>query len=252
MIYNTDDHVLQFCDGANWLAMGEAGDGGAGCTNPTAPEGEVIFHDDIKVMQYCEGDDWVGIGKVDACDGSPGPGTECNDGTVYAGLSPDGNVKMYAARCDQGMTWNGTACTGSQTLMNFNNGACCGNQTTTGVTNNNTGAANTAALIPLDSDGGTPGVQLHNAALTCHNLVANGYSDWYLPAAGELAILAANKAAIGNFDTSGSGGGGVGGGHYISSTETGGYDSARGNFSTNAVSGGPKDYAHAVRCVRKD
>ena len=38
----------------------------------------------------------------------------CSDGTVYAGISPDGNKAMYVARCDNGQTWNGSTCSGTR------------------------------------------------------------------------------------------------------------------------------------------
>ena len=63
MIYNQDAHVMQFCDGRSWVAMGPAGDGGAGCVNPAGVEGEMDYNDTWKTMQYCEGDQWIGIGK---------------------------------------------------------------------------------------------------------------------------------------------------------------------------------------------
>src|SRR5574337_562894 len=41
------------------------------------------------------------------CSGNP-IGTVCGDGTVYAGLSPDGNVAMFTTRCDVGQSWTGS------------------------------------------------------------------------------------------------------------------------------------------------
>jgi len=63
MRYNQDYHVLQFCDGRHWLALGPPGDGGGGCGSPVGVEGELVYNQDWKTMQYCEGDDWIAIGK---------------------------------------------------------------------------------------------------------------------------------------------------------------------------------------------
>ena len=42
---------------------------------------------------------------TDPCVSTSTPGTVCADGSVYAGISPDGNSKMFAARCDVGRTF---------------------------------------------------------------------------------------------------------------------------------------------------
>jgi len=188
MMYNDDDDVMQFCDGKDWLAMAEGGNGGAGCTSPAGAAGEIIYNADWKTMQYCEGDEWIGIGK--GC--REVPGDECEDGTVYAGLSPDGNVAMYTSHCDYGATWNGSACTGSSVGMAWNNGNSSG-YTTVGVTDWSTGEANTALIIATDADSVTGGTQPHQSAQYCTDLTAHGHDDWYLPAVGELAVMNANK-----------------------------------------------------------
>jgi len=55
-----------------------------------------------------------------------------------------------------------------------------------------TGMANTIAIVN--------GCQVTNiAAELCHNLVLNGYSDWYLPSNNELIKLFQNRLAIGGF-----------------------------------------------------
>jgi len=50
----------------------------------------------------------VTTGLTGACGASPTVGDVCSDGTVYAGISPDGNRAMYVARCDLGMSWSGS------------------------------------------------------------------------------------------------------------------------------------------------
>ena len=57
-------------------------------------------------------------GAVDPCAApSPAIGSICSDGSQYAGLTPDGNVKMYIMRCNLGQSWNGSACTGTETTV---------------------------------------------------------------------------------------------------------------------------------------
>ena len=126
-------------------------------------------------------------------------GDVCPDGTVYAGVSPDGNVPMYVRRCDLGMSWSGTQCTGTRMTACFNN---CNdlNRTRTDVTDLDRGAANTNALLTIDSDSGTPGIQPHQAAMMCATFVSEGHGDWYLPAKHELDILHDNRLAIGGFE----------------------------------------------------
>jgi len=56
----------------------------------------------------------VTTGSAGACGATPTVGQICSDGTVYAGISPDGNKHMYTTRCDQGMSWDGSNCTGTR------------------------------------------------------------------------------------------------------------------------------------------
>lgn len=132
----------------------------------------------------------------DPCVGG-GIGTVCADGTVFLGLSPDGPRPVYTTRCDAGMTWNGSACTGSRagrTWATANN--------VTGFTSYDTGRANTAGLVAAYGSN-VP------AAYYCSTLNMNGYSSgWYLPAANEAKLFyaARNTGALnGTFDLSGSG-----------------------------------------------
>ncbi len=62
IIYNNDEHVLQYCDGKIWRATGPVpGTGGAGCSNPAGSEADIIYNDDHDSMQYCDGTDWQKI-----------------------------------------------------------------------------------------------------------------------------------------------------------------------------------------------
>lgn len=177
------------------------------------------------------------------CSGSPAAGTVCADGTVYAGQSPDGNVKMYVTRCDAGMSWNGTTCTGTRSLLPWNDGDQ--NWVATGFTSAITGEANTTSIAPLDSNNVAAGNQPHLAVNQCNDLSQDGHTDWYLPARNELAVIYGNKDTIGHFDT---------GKSYSTSTENNQSDSFAIQFSNGNefASSNSKDNNYAVRCTRKD
>jgi hypothetical protein len=86
----------------------------ATCTGPARPEGALVYSSSSRVMQYCDGANWVAIGKEpeDPCDNPPvAPGTVCKDGKVYAGLSPDGGLPMYVAGSgtEVSRSWNNGA-----------------------------------------------------------------------------------------------------------------------------------------------
>ncbi|HXN51421.1 MAG TPA: LamG domain-containing protein [Candidatus Acidoferrum sp.] len=62
-VYNGTFHVLQYCDGTNWNAMGAtgAGAGGAGCSNPSGPEGESLYNKTYHMLQWCDGTTWHSV-----------------------------------------------------------------------------------------------------------------------------------------------------------------------------------------------
>lgn len=176
-------------------------------------------------------------------------GTVCADGSVYAGISPGGNVPMYVTRCDYNMTWNGSACINSRTYLTWNNGQGdfvdtslveCGSVPGCDVS----GETNTTTLAAADSDSNDAGVQPHAAAKYCNDLVLHGNSDWYLPSAPELNVIYGNKTAIGQFDTSGE--------DYWSSSEHNFTDNAWSQrFSDGAQNYLNKSYGYLVRCARR-
>lgn len=103
--------------------------------------------------------------------GCPNIGDICDDGSVYAGLSLDGNVPMFTTPAHIGG-------------YSFNNGNNTGYVDT--VTTGHTGYANTLKIVALDSDSGVSSFQPHRAALACFNAEISGADDWYLPAISEL------------------------------------------------------------------
>lgn len=189
-------------------------------------------------------DAWSVTPTGDCTPASPAPGTVCADGTVFAGMSPDGNVKMYTTRCDEGESWSGAACTGARVSLPWNNGNGSG-YVDTPTNNTIAGQANTAALDGLDSDSVTSGTQLHQAAQRCADLSLNGNTDWYLPAEQELNVIYINIGAIGNFNNDS-------GIHYWSSTETNSDRARRQRFSDgNWDTVNKSSMLNHVRCVRR-
>ncbi|MCB9996124.1 MAG: DUF1566 domain-containing protein [Rhodospirillales bacterium] len=241
VVYNADFNVPQVCSGDTWVALGKdnAGAGSGGCSNPADDEGAIVYNDDFNVMQYCDGDTWRRLygGGSAICNTV---GQVCADGTVYAGLS-GASTPMFVTRCDAGMSWTGS-CTGTRSTMPWNNGNSTG-YVTTGITGTTDGQGNTAALVAADSDSVVGGQQPHQAAQYCNDLVANGYSDWYLPAKNELNTLYVNETAIGGFETSGS--------YYWSSTEFNLDNAWRQRFSDGYQGTHGKNGTLAVRCARR-
>lgn len=191
-------------------------------------------------------DQWD-VTTVQNCTGSPAVGTVCPDGSVYAGISPDGNVKMYTTRCDAGMTWDGSACTGSNTQTSWNNGS--NTWAVTGFTSATDGDGNTAGLAALTA---APGAYL--SAKYCADLVVTSevdgttqITDWYLPSTSELQLLYSGRVSVGSFDTST-----ATTSYYWSSSETGNAWASALRFNTAIVSTPTKNTLYSVRCVRHD
>lgn len=207
----------------------------------------------------------AGSGGTDLCLGTPSVGTVCADGTVYAGLSPDGNAPLYAMPCDLGMMaqrkGDAWMCTGPRDTYSFNNGS--GKAVATGYSSFADGKANTAGLVALKDQ--APYV----AAQACANQTFGGHNDWYLPAEHELAVMCngttasagpnmpgscPNAAAIGGFN--------IGNFWYWSSTDDApnpycnsayGFNSSAAieRFANGEQFCNPKKNKFAVRCVRR-
>ena len=179
---------------------------------------------------------WQVTTTTDPCAAtSPTIGTVCADGSVYAGITPDTSVKMYAAPCDYGMTGSAGNCTGTSGQQLAWSG---GGSIATGVTSQTTGRANTLALHNDDGNADAP----YGAADYCYNLSNYlGHSDWYLPALGEATILYQGHAAIGGFINQ----------FYWSSSEADAGNAAAENLVTGGGGNGHKYNGEAMRCVRR-
>jgi hypothetical protein len=175
---------------------------------------------------------WSVTTTTDPCAGSPTIGTVCIDGTIYAGLTPDGNVPMFASPCDYGQSGVGCATgTAASTKWSY------GNSIATGFTGNVTGRSYTASLFALNGNADGP----YEAATDCKTLTQNGHSDWYLPALAEINVLYVNRAAIGGFTAS----------FYWTSTEQGGGSGWAEDFSNGLQNTGTKSNLFPIRCVRR-
>jgi hypothetical protein len=166
----------------------------------------------------------TGISGVGAPTGCPNIGDVCSDGTVYAGLTSDGNVNMYTTPQDVFY----------EDDINGNNSQ--------NVTNTTTGEANTETLY---LNYAAPNPAPTTAPEYCYLLEAHGKDDWYLPSKDELNVLYTNKDAIGYFSTVA----------YWSSTEI---PSANGRHCAQSFSTGSQDCSNYegwrdehFRCVRK-
>ncbi|PQO21999.1 hypothetical protein C2I36_15335 [Rhodobacteraceae bacterium WD3A24] len=228
----------------------------ATATMGNKPTGYVFYNADYDAIQVCESDgSWQALGTVG--DGPPpGPtncsniGDTCDDGSIYAGLSPDGGVPMYTTAADapsSTITWNDG--TGNYTDMSIEN--CTDDSPGTAATCQ-TGETNTAFLVGANGEPDYP----FAAAEYCDGLeppdaAALGHGDWYLPALDELNVLYINKNTgdlNGTFNETGS----YPAGYYWSSSE--------GSFSNARVqmfNDGTQDYdiksssGLSVRCVRR-
>jgi hypothetical protein len=85
----------------------------------------------------------------------------------------------------------------------------------------------------------------NGAAVYASKLDAHGHRDWRVPMEAELNVLFQNRAAIGNFDTSGS----TAGWHW-SSSQYDGYNAWGQHFSDGNRSNGYKGNQSPLRCVR--
>lgn len=197
--------------------------GHANCAGPVGVEGDQMYNDAYNMMQFCDGTDWKAMGGGGIADLTCGGiGGLCADGTIYAGLSPDGREHMFTTATSQtGLTWGPASDVAGLVNCPYpSNVAAC-----------TTGEANTAVL---EADAGT-----FPAADYCAGLTAHGYSDWYLPSMYEMGVIMENFIIIGGFLPYAA---------HWSSTE-GDATNARQHNGTEATVA--KSTAQSVRCVRR-
>ena len=96
-----------------------------------------------------------------------------------------------------------------------------------------TGKANTNTIVAAQGAGSY-------AAKICHDLMLNGYSDWYLPSKDELNILYLNRTAIGGFNPT----------NYSSSSEYNSFNEWIQGFDIGLQNANSKSFTFSVRAIR--
>lgn len=248
----------KFCDGTNWIPVA------SDVTSYTCSSTNAIEYDTARTaLRWCNGTNWVKMHKLDAAT----IGTTCADGSIYAGLSPDGNVAMYVMQADNTTaSWNSGSTTHIDTAMDN----CTGSVATC-----TTGEANTAFLIGL---GTTPAPAPYRAAQYCYCLgrpntgvcASNptsgadglGHSDWYLGAQFEMRAVYENLVdQNGDFTPGGPLGSTFGfntsgtfpGGYYWTSSEVDNQYARGIIFSNRSGTNNTKSSVNQpIRCLRKD
>ncbi|TCP58336.1 uncharacterized protein DUF1566 [Rhodovulum bhavnagarense] len=221
------------------------------CTSPEAPMGAVIYNEDEDVFQGCTLKGWWAFHEypTNPCTGTtsdPSIGETCEDGSIYAGLSPDGDLPMYTTPADAPSlyTWNDS--TSNYSDMPTENCTDGYGEPGTAVTCQ-TGESNTAFLVGAT---GAPDYPFA-AAEYCDGLSTHGHNDWYLPATDELSVLYINKNTgdlNGTFDETGV----VPDSYYWSSSESGTNFARYQIFDDGSQGGTTKNAGISVRCVRKE
>lgn len=210
----------------------------------TAPGGALRYNSSSSCLEFCDGTNWVCPSPSGVTSGCESVGDTCNDGTIFVGLSPDGQTKMYTTPAD------------APTLIAWNDGSTnyvdtavvnCTDSTPGTASSCQTGEANTALLVGLSGSGSPAPYQ---AAEYCDGLSAHGHNDWYLPAQDELDVLYDNKNAgdlNGTFNESGL----WPAGFYWSSSEHGSAQARFQRFDNGSQNFNLKEREHGVRCVRR-
>lgn len=172
--------------------------------------------------------------------GCPNIGDMCDDGSIYTGLSPDGDVAMFTTTSDSptAMPWNDGSTNYSDMAM-----ANCTDAPPGTAASCRTGAENTHFLVMAGSEGDFP----FEAAEYCYQLQAHGASDWYLPAQDELDVLSTNKE-VGNLNGTFHNGGSD---YHWSSSEVGSFAARYTRFFSSSFQNGLKTSNAYARCVRK-
>lgn len=204
------------------------------CTKTAA----IDFEPAIPLYKYCDGSDWRPMTSDPCSWSSASPGTICHDGTIYAGLSPDGDVPMFITgpefEDDTFRKWNNGNVDPLATGMGF----CFSSEPSCYA-----GYDNTLYLAGL-SDAHSP----YQAANYCHNLTAYGYSDWYLPSIDEMKLIWNDGNPIGDVWE-------YWGYNYWSSSEADAIEAYIINFDDGEVStdwkADPMGWGRVIRCARK-
>jgi|GEM_PF-6178835 hypothetical protein len=254
VLYNSSSDAFQGCTTNGWAAFNKLNRSpSTSCTHPTATPGEIVYKSAYTAFMGCTLAGWQAFNPpADPCaPANPEIGSGCLDGTIYVGKTPDGNVKMFTTSAGGvGQAWN------NGNSANYVDVGGLTNCTTGAQASCNTGRLNTPIIAAADASS-AGGFQTHNAATYCHNLVEHGYSDWYLPAYHELAMLytARNEGALaGTFPTVDSFPSSL----FWSSSEYSNVGAMQINFATgggypySAGANVDKRWSFKARCVRNE
>lgn len=219
----------------------------------TRREGTIVYNKDYDVMQACIGTRWKALGRIkpverEACNPSNMiPGCLHTDGSVYAGITPDGDRPMFTTRCGYGRSWNGVSCEGAHIPRPWNSGVSGSDATPIAVQSLASGTLNTDYLMTLDSHTNLDGKQDFLAAKACADIKIHESNDWYLPALDELYVLYNNQDAIGDFMP-----------QRYSTSNGGGTPAPYGsslnwiNFKDGSTGANTGVSSRFIRCTRKD
>ncbi|MGZ9108867.1 MAG: RCC1 domain-containing protein [Micavibrio sp.] len=90
------------------------------CGSPAGKPGAIRYNTDLDVVQYCDGAGWVAANGIpsppDPCAGSPAAGTVCNNGSYYIGQIGGNDIYATAAASESTQTWNNGTANYSDTL----------------------------------------------------------------------------------------------------------------------------------------
>jgi len=241
IVYSSAENVPMYCNGTDWIAMGQFNPaaGGSGCATATMgvkPEGHIFYNFDYHILQYCDGDDWrrvgVGLAVVSGCTGPAdcaAIGDQCTDSTIFAGCHPTLDERLFLHPNNQSAnaTWN--------------NGTT--DYATTNCNDPEDGQANTSCLAGQSGNSDGP----YAAAELCDDLNALGHTDWYLPSRIEMYYLWSVQGAI----NAGPGDAFVAT-SYWSSTENVSNIAWYQRFSDGDQENAVKNGSHDVRCLRRN
>ena len=120
---------------------------------------------------------------------------------------------------------------------------------TSGALSDFNGKVNTIAIVDLSSKVKEMGKVLETYNSGTNNQSNRGYTDWYIPACGQLALIYLNKTAI-NEALTAIGGTTFSDNYYWSSSEYDSYSARKLNFSFGTLTYSQKNYGGKVRFVR--
>lgn len=118
----------------------------ADCTNPSRPEGSVIYNADFNVPQYCNGSEWIAFGALNPAAG----GGNCSNPVRAEGIILYNSSFKVLQYCD-GTNWRGVGGSGpSGSFLGFTD---LTDQTTSTLVTSNILQASLAGNVSISGDG---------------------------------------------------------------------------------------------------